>query len=160
MAIDKNTIKQMLIVLISSSLSACAAAPSEPGNDSNAMKSPGSDCISQSTIRDYTVLDDSNLIVSASGRRKYHLALYRRAYGLRSSWQIGLESSSGQVCAGFGDLLYDDGFAADRVRIASIRRLGPEEEEELLIRFGKKKPVYEQAPAPTPVEGAEVEELD
>jgi hypothetical protein len=160
MVVNKLHIKQLFILFISSCLSACAATPSEPGNDSYAMESPGSDCISQSTIRDYTVLDDSNLIVSASSRRKYHLVLYRRAYGLRSSWQIGLESSTGQVCAGFGDLLYDDGFAADRVRIASIRRLGPEEEDELLIRFGKKKPAYEQAPASTPVEGAEVEELD
>jgi hypothetical protein len=38
--------------------------------------------------------------------------------------------------------------------------LTPEDEEDLLIRFGKKEPEIEQPRQPEEVEGAEVEELD
>ena len=48
----------------------------------------------------------------------------------------------------------------ESIRITSIRELTPEEEEDLLIRFGKKEPEIEHTPAPQEVEGAEVEELD
>ena len=112
------------------------------------------------TVRDYRVLDESNLIVSASARRKYHLVLSRRAIGLRSTWQVGFQSRTGQICSGFSDLVVDDGFGPDRIRIASIRRLTPEDEEDLLIRFGKIEPHTEQTPATEEVESAEVEELD
>jgi hypothetical protein len=51
-------------------------------------------------------------------------------------------------------------FDGESIRITSIRELTPEEEEDLLIRFGKKEPEIKQTPAPHEVEGAEVEELD
>ena len=105
-------------------------------------------------------MDDSNLIVSGSARRKYHVALSRRAIGLRSTWQIGFRSASGRVCGRFGELLVDDGFGPERIRIASIRQLSPQDEEDLLIRFGKIESNTEQTPAPAEVESAEVEELD
>jgi hypothetical protein len=105
-------------------------------------------------------LDDSNLLVTGAGRRKYHIVLSRRAYGLRSSWSIGFDSRTGMICSGFSDVVIADGSFRDNVRIARIRRLGPDDEEEILIRFGKIEPKTEQAPAPETVEGAEVEELD
>jgi len=112
------------------------------------------------TVRDYRVLDDSNLIVSASARRKYHVALTHRAFGLRSTWQIAFRSTTGQICAGFSDLIVDNGMGPDRIRIAAIRQLTPEDEEDLLIRFGKIESDTEQTPPPEEVEGAGVEELD
>jgi hypothetical protein len=48
----------------------------------------------------------------------------------------------------------------ESIRITSIRELTPEEEEHLLIQFGKKEPEIKHTPAPQEVEGAEVEELD
>ena len=156
----KSVLKQLFIVFSSSILVACAAAPGDADPDRYAAESRGSDCISQMTVRDYRVLDDSNLIVSASARRKYHVALSHRAYGLRSTWQIGFRSPTGQICAGMSDLLVDDGIGPDRIRIRSIRRLTPEDEEDLLIRFGKIKSDVEHTPAPADVESAEVEELD
>ncbi len=57
-------------------------------------------------------------------------------------------------------MLVDDGFGPERIRIASITQLTPEEYEALLVRFGKKEPAIEQAPATDEVESAEVEELD
>jgi hypothetical protein len=105
-------------------------------------------------------LDDANLIVTGGGSRKYHVTLSRRAIGLRSSWSIGFRSTTRQICAGFDEVVVDDGLGPDRFRIASIRRLTPDELDALLIRFGKKEPEIEPAPVSTEVEGAEVEELD
>ena len=48
----------------------------------------------------------------------------------------------------------------DSIRISSIRELSPEDHEDILIQFGKKKPEIEQTPVPRDVKGAEVEELD
>ena len=107
------------------------------------------------------MLDEQNLIVDASARKKYHVVLQRRAYGLRNSWGIGfIESPTGRVCAGFGEIVFNSSAAAVPIRIASIRQLTPEEEEGLLIRFGLKEPEVKRMPVPQEVEGADIEELD
>ena len=106
------------------------------------------------------MLDDANLVVTGNGNRKYHVWLSRRAVGLQTSWKIGFRSTSGRICGGFDDILVDDGFGPERIRIAGIRQLTPEDYNELLVRFGKIEPTVEPAPAPESVEGAEVEELD
>jgi len=84
----------------------------------------------------------------------------RRAFGLRDSWRIAFNSSTNRVCEGFDEIIFDGQFRNESVRISSIRELTPEEEEDLLIRFGKKEPEFEHTPAPQDVEGADVEELD
>ena len=152
--------KQILIIIISSSLLGCATGGGEPTEERSEARVGGSDCISQGSIRDYTVLDDANLIVTERPKRKYHVVLSRRAVGLRSSWRIAFSSHTGRICGGFGELVVDEGFGPAKIRIASIRRLSPEDEEDLLIRFGKKEPQQEQPRAPEETEGAEVEELD
>lgn len=156
----KIVLKQIVIVTFSSLILACAASNQVADEDDYAANTRGSDCISQGTVRDYRVLDDSNLIVTAGVRRKYHIVLYRRAYGLRSTWQIGFNSPTGQICSGFSDLLVSDGLSPQRIRIQTVTRLTPEDEEDLLIRFGKIEPAVEQTPAAEDVEGAAVEELD
>ena len=159
-------IKHSLILLSSCYIVACAAT--DPGAESGEIQavSAGSDCISERSIRDYTVLDDANLIVRESRNRNYHMELARPAYGLRSSWRIEFRDSVGRICGGSSDIVVADGAGVssasfDRtVRIRSIRRLTPEDEEDLLIRFGKKEPEIEQPRQPEKVGGAEVEELD
>jgi hypothetical protein len=128
--------------------------------DPENVRAQGSDCISQMTVRDYTVLDDTSLIVTGARSRKYHVTLYRSAFNLRSSWRIGFRSRTGQICPGFSDLIVSDGIGTEQIKILSIRELTPEEYEELLVRFGKKQPDETQASEPEEVEGAEVEELD
>ena len=145
--------KQWFILLLSSSLLACAGTVSDPD-------SSRPDCISQSSIRGYTVLDDANLIVEGSSRRKYHVGLQRRAFGLSSSWNIAFRSPTGRVCASFSELIYVGDFERESIRIASIKELTTDEEEILLIQYGKKKPEIEHTPAPIEQPGAEVEELD
>jgi len=152
----KGILKQLIIATILSITLGCASPETSPG-DPDARRL---DCIYQPSIRGYTVLDESNLIVSTSGRRQYHVALQRRAFGLRSSWAIGFKSPTGRICAAFSEVVFDGHLDGDRIRIASIREIDDEQEEELLIRFGRKKPEIEHTPAPQDIEGAGVEELD
>jgi hypothetical protein len=160
MEIRKHVLKQCIIILFSSSLAACAG-PSKPVElAADVGESRGRDCISQSSIRDYQVLDDSNLIVTAAVKRKYHVILSRRAFGLQSTWKIGFRSPTGMICPNSGELVLDDGMGVDRIHVRSVRKVTPDELDELLIRFGKKEPEFEQAPVTEDVDGAEVVELD
>jgi hypothetical protein len=150
-------IKQLVILVCLGVLSGCAGT-SEGNGEASSRRA---DCIHQPSIRGYRVLDEQNLIIDASARKKYHVTLQRRAYGLRNTWGIGfVESASGRICAGFGEIVFNDSGIANRYRIASIRRLTPEEEEGLLISFGLKEPEVERMPVPQEVEGADIEELD
>lgn len=143
-----------IIVLSSSTLSCAATADrTDPGDNR------GSDCIYESSIRGYVLLDEANLIVDASARRKYHIGLRRRALGLRSSWGIAFDSPTGRVCAR-SYLLFDGQFGKESIPIAFIRELSPDEQEILLIEYGRKEPEIKQTPAPVELPGAEVEELD
>lgn len=64
------------------------------------------------------------------------------------------------ICPVSGEVIIDDGFGPTRLSIRSIRRLSPDDLDDLLIQFGKKEPEIEQTPATEEIEGAEVEELD
>jgi hypothetical protein len=158
--IEKEMLKQLLIVLCLSNLVACAASEERPETESAGASSAGSDCISQGSIRDYRVLDAANLIVTEGVSRKYHVVLSRPAHGLSSTWRIAFSAPSGRVCSKFSDLVVDDSIVPQKIRIASVNRLTPEDEEELLIRFGKKEPETVQPRQPEDIEGAEVEGLD
>lgn len=155
-----SVIKQKLIIFLSSLLLACAGGSERPVYGPDAVTPRASDCISQGTVRDYRVLDDRNLVVTAGARQRYHVQLTNRAIGLRSSMRIGFVSNGGRICPGFGSLLVDDGFRPEEIHIYSIRRLTPDEYDAILVRYGRKEPDREHAPAPEDVEGAEVEELD
>ena len=150
------------MIFYSSLLLACASTEKAADELGAAPETRRSDCILAGSIRDYQVLDDANLVVTEGAKRRYHITLSRRAIGLRSSWQIGFRSTTGTVCAGFGELIVDDGIGPERYRIGSIRQLTPQEYERLLVRFGKKEaePEIEQTPASKEIDGAEVEELD
>jgi hypothetical protein len=158
---NKNVFYQCVIVLFSCGLAACVTT--NDGLDAGVGEAPrrGTDCISQVSIRDYYVLDEANLIVTGSPKRRYHVTLVNRAFGLRSSWRIGFRSPTGQICPGSSDLIVADGLGAgERIRVRSIRVLTPEEHEDLLVRFGKKEPEVPRTLEPADVSGAEVEELD
>lgn len=152
-------LKQFVILSFSCCLLACAASTEQSGNGANEDVRRSSDCIHEPSIRGYNVLDEQNLIVEASGRRQYHVVLSRRAQGLRHSHGIWFKSTTSRVCAGFDSVEYE-GSVMGNNRIASIRELSKEEEEYLLIQYGKKEPEIEHTPTPQEVKGADVEELD
>ena len=153
-------IKHIIIIIFSSTLLACAGAETAPDGEDSTASSARTDCIFRSSIRGYSVLDESNLVIEGSGRRNYHLVLRRQAHGIRSTWAIGFDSPTSRVCAGFSEVVFKGHMDNESIRISSIRELSPEDHESLLIQFGKKKPEIETTPAPREVEGAEVEELD
>lgn len=157
----KNSVfNQIVIVFSSSIIVACAGTPEESRSLAEPAASRYSDCISQMSIRDYNVLDEANLIVTGPGKRSYHVQLARRAFGLRSTWQIGFRSPTGMICPGSSELIVHDGLGVENFRVRSIRLLTPDDRDDLLVRFGKKEPEMEQTAEPPDVEGAEVEELD
>ncbi len=153
--------KQMFVLFISCGLVACATSESDVLDADYDALPQGSDCIFEGTIRDYRVLDDKNLVVTASARRKYHIELVHRAFGLRSSWHLGFRSPTSRICPAFSEVIVDDNTGRlEAIRIESIRALSPEEHEALLVHFGKVEPDIEQTPAEEEVDTAEVEELD
>lgn len=156
----KPVSKQIVIVISSCILLGCAGVQSRPAEPLWLDGSGRSDCILSGSIRDYRVLDDANLIVTAGAKRRYHVMLSGRATGLRGSWQVGFKSNTGSICGGFDELIVDDGMSPQAYRISSIREVSPEQYEELLVRFGEREPDIKQAPASQEIEGAEVEELD
>ena len=157
---SKPVLKHVLILFSLSSVIGCASSPKEPGSGSLADEPAGSDCISQGSVRDYRVLDDANLIVTAAVRKKYHVVLSRKAMSLQSSHAIGFDTTTSRICSKFSDLIVEGSFGPERIRIVSVRHLTPEDENDLLVRFGKKEPEYEGPRQTEEVDGAEVEELD
>jgi hypothetical protein len=159
--ISKCTLKQTLIIIFSSYLLGCASSGDSYESAGDPVEPLSNDCFLQSSIRNYQVLDDSNLIVTGSGKRTYHVQLISRAYGLRSSWSIGFRSRTGLICSTGSTLVISDGFGSQEssVRLRSVRQITPDELDAMLVRFGKKDPEEQQAPAEEEVEGAEVEEL-
>lgn len=158
--LEYSYIKQITIATFSFVLLGCASPGDGYESAGDPVKSRSNDCIFQSSIRDYQVLDDSNLIVTGGAKRKYHVELTRRAYGLRSNWSIGFYSPTGRICSGFSEVIVDDGFGRkESIKLRSVREITPDELEVLLVRFGKKAPQEQQAPAEEEVTGAEVEEL-
>ena len=119
----------------------------------------GSDCISIRTIRDYTPLDDRNLIIEGSGKRSYLVTLRVSTFELRSSHQMSFTSRDDWLCPYGGDEIIFGSFSRYGAGIRSISRLTKEQLEEVLIRYGKIDPGDEQDPEPREIEGAEVEEL-
>ncbi len=153
-------IKQIVILITSSALVACAASVDTPEGEQSDVSDGRPDCIFRSSIRGYSVLDESNLIIEASSRRNYHMSLRRRAHGIEFSRGIDFDSPTGRVCAAFSQVIFIGGSGGGKYRIDSIRELSEEEHEHLLIQYGKKEPEIEQTPVPREVKGAEVEELD
>ena len=120
----------------------------------------GSDCILIRTIRDYTPLDRQHLLIHGTGRRGYFVTLNRPAFDMRGSIGLRVDSRDDQLCPFGGDQIIFGAFADDRIGVQSISRLTAEQEEQLLIRYGKKEPAESETTEPArEVTGAEVEEL-
>jgi hypothetical protein len=152
-------IKQKVIVFISSVLIAsCASTDGEPRVPRD-LTDTGSDCISIRTIRDYTPLDRSSLILEGGGNRLYYVTLVVSSFELRSSHRIGVDSRDEWLCPYGGDQLVFDGFGNMRASIRGIMRITPEQAEELLYKHGKKERPEQQDQTPPELDGAEVEEL-
>ncbi len=152
--------KQLLIVLLSVLTLTSARADETLPSQIEGIARNGSDCIWIRTVRDYTTLDDQNLLVRGSGKRSYLVTLSFPSFELRSSMGLGFSSRDDQLCPYGGDGLVFNGLSPEIVRIRSITEVSSDQAEQLMVQFGRQEPKEQQTPAPQPVKGAEVEELD
>ena len=156
----KTLLKQLVVVIILSAFAIAAGNAEEHRKSVDDLGLRGSDCILIRTIRDYTPLDDSNLLIWGPAKRGYLVTLIRPGFGIRSSFRLGFSSRDDQLCPYGGDSIVFDGFDSEKISVRSISRVSAEQIDEILIRFGKKTPTEQQTPAPADAKGAEVEELD
>jgi hypothetical protein len=156
----KNIIKQIVIIYLS--VCTLSIVRADPGDSEPplAIDRNGSDCIWIRTVRDYTALDDQTLLIRGPGKRSYLVTLQHPSFDMRSAMGLGFSSRDDQLCPYGGDAIVFDGLSREAVRIRGISAVSSEQAEQLMIKFGKKAPKEQQTPAPEPVEGAEVEELD
>jgi len=156
----KTLLKQLIVIACSSVFVINAGAADESRKSIDDLNLRGSDCILIRTIRDYTALDDSHLLIRGSARRGYFVTLGRPAFGARSSYRLGFSSRDDQLCPYGGDSIVFGGLGNESISVRSISRVNEEQIDQILIRFGKKTPTEKQTPTPAEVKGAEVEELD
>jgi hypothetical protein len=159
MSILKSKLIQALIVIFSCSVTGCATTDQAENGSAGDIDYRGNDCILISTIRDYTPLDDHNLLIWGPAKRGYLVTLVRSSFELRSSFRMGFSSRDDQLCPYGGDGIVVGSLNRDTIGIRAISRVNEEQADQLLIRYGRKEPAEQQAPAPEDVKGAEVEEL-
>ena len=124
------------------------------------MNYSGSDCILIRTIRDYSPLDNQHLLIRGPAKRAYFVTLFRPTFEMCGSMSLRFDSRDGQLCPYGGDSIVFSGLGGESVRIRSISRITADQEEQLMIRYGKREPTESVTPAePGNVTGAEVEEL-
>jgi hypothetical protein len=154
-----NIVTKQIVMMLTSCVILASCAATEPSSDVGTdINFRGSDCISIRTVRDYTPLDRSTLLMEGSGNRKYLVTLVSPSMDLRSAFRLSFSSRDDWLCPYGGDRLIIDGMSDENIIIRGISRLTPEQEEDLLIRYGKKKPTEQQDQSPV-LKGAEVEEL-
>lgn len=130
------------------------------GDMASELNYRGSDCILIRTVRDYSPLDNQHLLIHGPAKRAYFVTLFRPAFEMRGSMGLRFDSRDGQLCPYGGDSIIFGGISNERVNVQSISRITAEQEEQLLIRYGRREPADAGAPAePAEVKGAEVEEL-
>ncbi|HZD52321.1 MAG TPA: DUF6491 family protein [Woeseiaceae bacterium] len=149
----------LLALITLSALEGCAATGERETATAADIDYHGSDCILIPTIRDYRELDDRNLLIYGAANRPYFVTLFRPSFELRSSFQLGFSSLDDQLCPFGGDRIVVGSLNREAVRIQAISRVSEQQAEQLLVRYGKKKPAEQPAPAPGKVKGADVEEL-
>jgi hypothetical protein len=153
--------KPLIILLVIAFCSGCAStskAPDRPVVEAcDLIQTSGMDCISISTIRDYTPLTDSHVILWATGR-PYLVRLFSPSSDLKTGFRLSFSSRDDQLCPYGGDEIVFDGIGfPGGQRIASIKRLTKDQAESLKACYGGGKD--ETPPEPREVEGAKVEEL-
>jgi len=148
-----------IIAVFLSITGSVVAAENQQSEEESDLDYNGSDCIWVRSIRDYKPLDDRTLLIY-SGSRPYFVRLSSSSREMRSTSSMVVDSRDDRLCPYGGDGLIFGRFDPYPVRVRSISRITKEQENQLLVRYGKHEADEPQAPPPRDVEGAEVEELD
>ena len=148
---EKNYKKSYgLIVLLLLFINGCASQTDNNNNElEDDMKlSNRSSCFNTMNIRDYRVLDRSNLIVYGHPRsRSYLLKISPPNLDKISLDMISFKSFSGRVCGFAGDeLIIPDSLFEQRYSIISVTQLDEAEHYNLMVQYGKAEPLQEIEP--------------
>lgn len=133
----------LMSLAVLATLSACATGASDGENLSSSGGGSPSDCILGGSVRNYTALDNQNLILYGPGNRPYHVVLASRAINLETEFTIGVydrDAAFGgisRICPYGGDAVIVDGPIRERILIRSIERIDDSRVEALKVRFGK-----------------------
>ena len=113
-----------------------------------------SDCIFSSSIRDFTALDNRNLILDAPGSRAYHVVLATPSLNLQSEFRIGVLDRDGdnRICPFGRDRILVDGPLREEISIRSIRQIDEVGVEALRVEFGLEEAASEDSVTVTEVE--------
>ncbi|HUF74120.1 MAG TPA: DUF6491 family protein [Gammaproteobacteria bacterium] len=117
----------------------------------------GSDCFFNAGVRDFTALDERNLILYGSGSRAYHLVLATPSFNLEGEWSIGVLDGGGiggdgRICPFGGDRIIVDGPFVERISIRGIEAVDEAGVEALKVRFGKAEAASEELVTVTEIE--------
>ncbi len=119
-------------------LSGCAASGTqEDSDDASESRAITSDSVRIDQVRDFRVLDDSNLILYAPTRRNaYHVELMPACQGLRFADTIALRGRTGRLAGFAGDrVIIDRPGMPDRCAVTNVRRLDEASLTELIVSF-------------------------
>jgi hypothetical protein len=109
-----------------------------------------SDCVYESTINDFDILDDHHVAFFSAGRRKAYLAeLSGGCFDISARMTLATvdRDKNGQIC-GFGadSIAYSRGGIMEDCRIIGLERLSDERREALGVGLPPPKPKKEKAP--------------
>lgn len=126
-----------------------------------ALLQPANDCIFARSVRDYTPLDRSHLILwGPSRKRAYLVTVTGAATSLRTDWRLAFRTRDTRLCPWGGDAILVDDPVQRELRIASIREISDRDVDTLMVHFGRREADEQKAPQPADVPDAGVEELD
>lgn len=132
---NHSTIQRLLFALaatIVALVSGCAGS----GGSSTAGAGLPADCIVNRGVRDYTALDNRNLILYGPGRRAYHVVMATQSNNLSGEFRIGIYDRDGRICPFGGDAIIVDGPIAERIPIRSIEAVDDAAAEALKVQYG------------------------
>ena len=126
-----------------------------------ASLAPTNDCIFGRSVRDYSALDRSHLILRGPSRKRACLVTVTGASAsLRTDWRIAFRTRDTRLCPRAGDTILVDDPVRRELRIASIREISERDVDTLMVRFGRREADERRASEPADLPDVGAEELD
>ena len=137
-----------LMVLLLLFINGCASQSDTNNLEDDIKLSNRSSCFNTMDIRDYRVLDRSNLIVYGRPKsRSYHLKISPPNLDESGLDMISFKSWSGRVCGFAGDeLIIPDNIFQQSYSIISVTQLDEAAHYNLMVQYGKAEPLQEIEP--------------
>ena len=117
-------------------IAGCAGTSGTSVSTDEPVFTRASDCIFNRGIRDFTALDNQNLLLYGPGGMPYHVTLTTPSLNLKGEFRIGIQDADGRICPFGGDAIVVNGVFREVIPIRSIEAIDKDQAEELKIQFG------------------------